>query len=388
MSENINKLNEAWIEAGQKVTDLDAKLNIALLSKEYDKDAIKDLSEQRDLAKSRRDAIKDQMDEARANEVVNMKKVDKKPLNSEQKELKDKFVHEFKNMVTTGTTGTGNGGLTIPDDVQTTIHTLVRQYASLQNIVNVEAVSTETGSRVYEKWSDIKPLTKTDEGTEIQKIDDPELLVVHYLIKKYAGISQVTNELLKDSAENILAWITTWISRKVVVTRNNEILRVLDSATKKPTVSKFDDVKDMVLNQLDPALQNTAQFLTNQSGFAVLAKVKDGEGRYMIQRDVTQPEQYTIEGKPVMVVADRWLPDVSGTHPLYFGDFKQAVTLFDREDMQIATSDVAAGSFENDTVALRVIDRFDVQATDTDAYVVGSFNAVSDQPTNAAGATK
>ena len=376
----INELNDAWISNGQEVSDLNAKLNAAVLDDNFSKDKFAELKEQRDNLTAQRDAIKDQLDEARANEVFRMNDKDKKPLNDKQIDLKDKFVRDFKDMVTSGKTEAGNAGLTIPDDVQTTIHTLVRQYASLQNLVNVEHVTTPTGSRVYEKFSEIKPLANLDDETaQIGDNDDPELTTIKYLIKRYAGITTVTNTLLKDTAENILAWLSTWIARKVTVTRNQEILKVLDTASKKPTIANFDDIKDLQLNTLDPAIIATSSFVTNQSGFAVLAKVKDAQGRYMIQRDVTNPEQYRIGGKPVTVVADRWLPDISGSHPLYYGDFKQAVTLFDREDMSLLSTNIGAGSFEHDETKIRVIDRFDVEQVDGDAYAVASFKAVANQ---------
>lgn len=379
----INELNNAWIEAGQKVSDLNEKLNVALMDNSFDQAAFADLKEQRDQAKQRRNALKDQLNEARAAEVVKMHDEDKKPLTDSQLSMKDKFVKEFKDMVTTGTTGTGNGGLTIPDDIRTTINTLVRQYASLQNLVRVESVTTESGSRVYEKFSDIKPLASLDDETAaIGDNDDPELTTIKYLIKRYAGITTVTNTLLKDTAENIIAWLSTWIARKVVVTRNQAILAVMNTASKKPTIAKFDDIKDLELTALDPAINATSSFLTNQSGFAVLAKVKNAMGNYLVQRDPTSPEIYQIGGKPVTVVADRWLPDVSSAHPLYYGDFKQAITLFDRENMSLMTTNVGAGAFEKDQTKIRVIDRFDVEQVDGDAYAVGSFTTVADQKAN------
>lgn len=393
----INELNDAWVESGQKVSDLNDRMNVALNDDNVDMDDYKALKAQRDTEKERRDALKDQLEEARAMEVRNMKESDKKPLTQKEEGLKDKFVSDFKalvsgryNSVTSITTdATGNAGLTIPQDIQTAIHTLVRQYATLQNLVNVESVGTATGSRVYEKWVDIKPLADLDDETAtIGNNDDPQLTIIKYTIHRYAGITTITNTLLKDTAENILAWLSTWISHKVAVTRNQKILAVLDTATKKPTLSKFDDIKDMTLTGLDPAILATSSFVTNQSGFAVLAKVKNAMGNYLIQRDVTQPEQYLIEGKPVAVVADRWLPDVSGSHPLYFGDFKQAVTLFDRENMSLLSTNIGGGAFENDATKIRVIDRFDVETVDGDAYMVGSFTKIADQPANfAASAT-
>ena len=377
----INELNNAWISAGQKVDDLNAKMNAAVLDDSFNKEDFKDLKDKRDNLVAQRDAIKDQLDEARALEVSRMNKEDMKPLDDKQEDVRDQFVKDFKNMVTSGTTDPGNGGLTIPTDIQYAIRKLVRQFASLQGLVNVESVTTTSGSRVYEKLTDIKPLTNLDdESAAIGDNDDPELTLIKYAIKRYAGITTITNTLLKDTVDNIIAWLSTWIARKVVITRNLAILDVMNKASKKPTITKFDDIKDLALNTLDPAINSTSSFLTNQSGFAVLAKVKDGQGRYMLQRDVTNPEIYRIEGKPVTVIADKWLPDVSGAHPIYFGDLKQGITLFDRENMSLMTTNTGAGAFEHDLTKIRVIDRFDVEQIDDGAYAVGSFKTVADQP--------
>lgn len=392
----INELNDAWVEAGQAVSDLNAKLNAAVLDDNFDQDKFAALKTERDNKVAQRDALKDQLATARAAEVVNMNQADKKPLNEAEKDMKATFVADLKNLVrgrydaiSSVTTDTnGNGGLTIPEDVQTAIHELVRQFATLQNLVTVESVGTNKGSRVYETLSDIKPMAEVEEGAEIQEGDYPKLSLIKYVIKDYAGYFVLTNDLLADTAEAMLAWLNKWIAKKVAVTRNTAIIAKLGTATKKPTITKFDDIKDMVLTGVDPAIAPTSSFLTNQSGFAVLAKVKDAMGNYLVQRDVTQPDRYLLDGKLVTVIADRWLPDVSGSHPLYFGDYKQAITLFDRQSMSLMTTNVGGQAWRTNTTEVRVIDRFDVQATDADAIEAGSFKAVADQPANFAASPK
>lgn len=376
----INELNDAWISKGQEVSDLNAKLNTAVLDDNFSKDKFAELKEQRDNLTAQRDAIKDQLDEARAMEVKNMKSEDKKPLNKKELDIKDQFVKDFKNMVTSGKTGAGNGGLTIPDDIQYAIHKLVRQFATLQNLVNVESVTTMTGSRTYEKLSDITPMSDLDDETAaIPDMDDPELTLIKYAIHRYAAIQTVTNSLLKDTVENILAWLSDWVAKKVTVTRNAKIIEAMGKPAKKPTIANFDDIKDLENNTLDPALMPSASFVTNQSGYNVLSKVKDAQGRYMLQRDVTQPDVYRLDGKTITVVADKWLPDISGAHPLYYGDLKQGITLYDREHMSLLSTNIGAGAFEHDLYKVRVIDRFDVEVIDDGAWATASFKAVANQ---------
>lgn len=386
---NINQLKDAFDMAGQKVQDLEDKraqivIDLGKDETSHSVDEITKLNASLKNAKINQELAKSAYEDAQAN--LKSQPINKKPLpvntkgNVDKDAIKNQFVKEFKNMITSGTTGTGNGGLTIPDDVQQQIRTLVRQQFSLQSIVNVESVTTTHGSRTYEKLADITPLVELDEdGKAIGDNDDPELTVVKYLIHEYAGINTATNSLLKDTVANILQWLTNWIAKKVVVTRNLKILEVMNKAPKKPTIAKFDDVKDLENNTLDPAIESTSSFLTNQSGYNVLSKLKDADGRYLMQPDVTQPDRYLIDGKPVLRIADKWLPDVSGSHPLYFGDFKQAITLFDRENMELTTTNIGGGAFETNTTKVRVIDRFDVEMVDDGAIAVGSFKAVADQ---------
>ena len=372
--------------------DLNEQINNALNDDNFSAEAFADLKDKRDNAKVRRDALKEQLVEAQAIATIETPKA---PLNDEELEIKDQFVNDFKNLVygnytqiknvvssgeTDGTAG--HAGLTIPKDIQTTIDTLVRQYDSLQEYVNVESVTTASGSRVYEKWSDITALAAIDtEDGQIQANDDPKLTTIKYLIKRYAGITTVTNSLLKDTAENIIAWLSSWIAKKVVVTRNTKIIEAIGKLPKKPTLAKWDDIIDLEA-KVDPAIKPTSMFLTNTSGFTALKKVKNAMGDYLMERDVKSPTGYSIDGFPVKEVADRWLPDNSTAHPLYFGDLKQAVTLFDRENMSLLATNIGAGAFETDTSKIRVIDRFDVATVDNEAFVAASFTAIADQTAN------
>ena len=388
---DINTLNNLWVEAGHNVEDLNEQINNALNDDNFSAEAFADLKDKRDNAKVRRDALKEQLVEAQARTVIEAPKA---PLNDEELEIKDQFVNDFKNLVygnytqiknvvsSDETDGAGHAGLTIPQDIQTTIHTLVRQYDSLQEYVNVEHVSTSKGSRVYEKWSDITALAEIDdEDGSIGANTDPQLTTVKYLIKRYAGITTVTNSLLKDTAENIIAWLSSWIAKKVVVTRNTKIIAAIEKLPTKPTLKKWDDIIDLEA-KVDPAIKPTSIFLTNTSGFTALKKVKNAMGDYLMERDVKSPTGYSIDGFPVKEVADRWLPNNSTARPLYFGDLKQAVTLFDRENMSLLATNIGAGAFETDTTKIRVIDRFDVQTVDSEAFVPASFTAIADQTAN------
>ena len=146
---------------------------------------------------------------------------------------------------------------------------------------------------------------------------------------------------------------------------------------------KFDDIITMINTAVDPAIKASSILITNTSGFDVLSRVKTAEGEYLITPSVTSPDTYLLRGKTIKVYADRTLPS-AGTattpiFPIFYGDPAQAVTLFDREHMSIETTNIGAGAFETDTFKIRVIDRFDVEATDSEALIYAPFKAIADQ---------
>ncbi|MDD9138317.1 phage major capsid protein [Fructobacillus sp. CRL 2054] len=386
---DINALQKTFTDAGQKVSDLRAEAQAMAINDAVTAEEITAKQAEIKNAVAKRDLAKENLESAQADikaaEVMN---AEKKPLTAKEEAKKNTFIQDFKNMVAgkpfknelnSSTDENGNAiGLVIPVDAQTAIRSLVREFDSLQEYVNVEKVSTLSGSRVIEKSADMTPLTVLDaEDGVIPANDDPKLSLIKYLIKRYAGMTTITNSLLSDSAENILAWLTGWISKKVVVTRNAAILAELPALPKKATIASYDDVKDMAITALDPAIAQTSMFFTNQSGFAELAKMKDGNGQYLITQDPQQADAHVMEGKQVKVLADRFFPAVAGANPLVFGDLSQAITLFDRDQMSIATTNVGADAFTTDTTKLRVIDRFDVELVDQAAVVVGSFKSVA-----------
>ncbi|MFT8867925.1 phage major capsid protein [Liquorilactobacillus nagelii] len=397
---NVNDLNTAWIEAGNKVADLQDKkqqmaTELVADPAKYTNEEVKKISDDLKNAKTARDFAKSALDDAKESAEVADKTVN---IVTKEADPKKDFVDNFRGMlkgdpkimdlVTSSTDESGNAiGLTIPQDIETQIHELVRQYDALQQYVNVESVSTQTGSRVWEKWTDVTPLADLDDETAtIGDNDDPHMTLIKYAIHRYAGITTATNSLLKDSDQNILAWLTQWIARKTIVTRNNAIIAKMNAAPTKPTIAKFDDVIDMINTSVDPAIKSTSFLMTNVSGCNELCKVKDALGNYLLQPNSAQPDIMMARGKRVVMVADKWLPN-SGTaaepvYPLYYGDLSQAVTLFDRENMSLLTTNIGGGAFEKDQTKVRVIDRFDVESTDSDAFVAGSFSAIANQTAN------
>lgn len=276
--------------------------------------------------------------------------------------------------------GESDGGFTVPQDIQTDIIELRRTENDLEQYVNVEPVQTLSGSRVIEIDADSTPWSDVDEGEEFPEEETPKFKQISYKVKKKGGILKTTRELLKDTAVNILAYLNKWIAKKSRATRNAAILKKLNEITagKEIVVATIDDFKDVFNVQLDASIAQSSIVLTNQSGFNYLDKLKDNDGNYIIQPDVTDKTKKLLFGVyPIHVVSNKTLKNTVGDteekYPVYMGDLKEAITLFDREKITVELSTEAGDLWAKDLTGIKVRDRFDVQAVDESAVIKGEI---------------
>ncbi|NMW16991.1 MULTISPECIES: phage major capsid protein [Bacillus] len=304
---------------------------------------------------------------------VFMKALRNKPLNAEEREFLE---DDLEKRAMSGLTGE-DGGLVIPQDIQTKINELSRSFDALEQYVTVEPVRTRSGSRVLEKNSEMIPFVEITEMGEIPETDNPKFSNVQYAVKDRAGILPLSRSLLQDSDQNILKYVINWLGKKSKVTRNVLILNVIEKLTKQ-AIKSLDDIKDVLNVKLDPAISPNAILLTNQDGFNYLDKLKDKDGKYILQSDPTQKNKKLFAGtNPVVVVSNRFLKTKGTTNkkaPLIIGDLKEAIVLFKREDMELASTDVGGKAFTRNTLDLRAIQRDDVQMWDNESAVYGEID--------------
>lgn len=347
------------------------------------------------------DLAKDLFDEQEQQAQVNV--VDKvKNFMNDAKKKHQAFVNVFKasvlkqsigeedvqiyNMMTEAdpTAGVSDGGLTVPQDIRTQIKELRRSSDALENLVNVEPVSTLSGSRVIEINADEVPFDNVDEAAEFPEVATPQFENIAYKVKKKGGILKVTRELLQDTAENIMGYLRKWIAKKSKATRNFLILAKLEESfggAKTVVLDALDDFKDVFNVKLDPAIALTSTILTNQDGFNWLDKLKDSDGKYVLQPNPVDKTQKLLFGRyPVHVVTNKVLKStVIGTteaptgykYPFYMGDLKEAITIFDRESLSIEFSTEAGDLWGKDLTGVKVRERLDIKTVDDEAVIKG-----------------
>ena len=295
----------------------------------------------------------------------------------------------YKDALSSDTTANKDGemgiGVTIPEDIRTDIIELRRSEDNLEQYVNVEGVTTKSGSRNIEVDAESVPFDNVEEEADFPGMDEPKFKAIKYAIKKKGGILKLTAELFEDTAANVMAYINKWIAKKTKATRNAMILKVLNAMTagKEVVISTIDSLKDVFNVSLDPAIATSSMVITNQSGYNYLDKLKDADGKYILQPNPTMATQMLLFGKyPIVKVSNKVIKSteiknaeaVTGyKHPVYIGDLKEAITLFDRNVMTIDMNDKAAGLWEKDMTGIKVRERFDVQPVHEAAVIKGEI---------------
>ena len=269
----------------------------------------------------------------------------------------------------------GDSSLVVPVDVETRINELMRSLDDLSQYVRIETVNTLSGSRVLELDGTMTPFQVVAEYGQIQETDNPQFVPVQYQLVKRAGYLPLTSELLQDSDQNILQYVTNWIAKKHVVTKNTLITTLLGGLNPAP-LANLDAVKNVLNVTLDPAISQSATILTNQDGYHWLDTQVDGNGRYLLVDDITQPGRKLLFGRPVAVISNRYLPSIVGPPalaPIFIGNGQQLAVLFTRGKYELGATTEGGDAWRRDTTELRTITRDDLVLWDTNAAVYGQL---------------
>lgn len=275
-----------------------------------------------------------------------------------------------------------DGGYTVPEDIVTQIQHFRDAKASLLHLVTVVPVKTNKGARTFKARSQQTGFTKVGEGGKIGAGATPKFTRINYEIEKYAGYFPVTAELLADTDANITGELTQWIGDESRVTANKLILEQING---KDTVAiaGLDDVKKALNVTLGSAFKSTSKIVTNDDGLNWLDTLKDADENYLLQPNPSEPMKLQLCAGatvvPVEVFPNADIPTGEDGIPMIIGDLKEGIVYWDRQQMNIKTSDVAAigelNAFEEDLVLFRAIEREDVTQRDTAAFVNGRIAA-------------
>lgn len=368
----LDKINEKKTQVENLVGE--GKIDEAKAAKEE----LKNLQAQFDI-------LKDVMDPDGTGQIVEPQNIAPAGATDSTKEFANAARSGFQNA--TMTEGSqADGGYTVPDDIQTRVNEYRDAKASLIDLVDVEKVSTNKGSRTFKKRAQQTGFKKVAEGGKIGAKATPQFERISYEIAKYAGYLPVTNELLADTDANITGTLVSWLGDESRVTRNNIIIETVGTKTKTP-ITGLDDIKKILNVTLGQAFKPTSRIVTNDDGLQWLDTLKNEKGEYLLQPNPANPMQMRICAGatiiPVTIIPNQDFTSDTATAghrkvPFLIGDLKEGVKFFDRNLMSIMTSNIAAigdlNAFEEDLTIFRAIEREDCKIKDPEAFVFAQLD--------------
>lgn len=230
---------------------------------------------------------------------------------------------------TNGTTSNGTQAI-IPFDTLMPIKEQ-HQFTRLEDLIRTQQVHHPHG-----EWHSFKEADSVmkphDELAETVPQAIPELRKVRYDLQSLTANYLVSQEAIDDNDENLLSDMSSWLGDLKSNTNDELIMGQLTHNgvnTMKMSTNLVDDIKKVLNTVLKPQDARQASIIMSQSAFNALDTLKDQEGRYLLNGDLSVATDKTLLGKPVVIVDDTLFPSAkAGDANIIVAPLNEAVISF------------------------------------------------------------
>lgn len=327
--EELNKRSELEVakleQAGTDKEVSDVEKNLEELQKE-----LEEKKAEKEKLEAEIEDLKNQIDEQNRKAPAYPSKEQKGGEKLEQRDAIAKFIRtgQTRDIVGLKTTDSGSAAL-IPTEVLKP-HFVNKTRNPLLDLVSRVQVNSGNGKYPVIKKTDNK-MVSTDELKTNPELAKPNITEVDYSIKTYRGYIPVSQEMIDDADYDIMGIVGDEVANQGENTELSLVAAVLKTATPADATG-FDGIKDIYNKKLKAIYK--ASIVVTQSMFAALDKVKDKEGRYMLQPDVTSPTGYSFGGKTIYPVDDTVFGN-EGEMKFFIGDVSEFLKEFDRAQVSV-----------------------------------------------------
>ncbi|WP_240336580.1 phage major capsid protein [Lactococcus lactis] len=263
------------------------------------------------------------------------------------------------------------GGALIPEE-------LLQPQLEPEDIVDlskyVRSVSVNSASGKFPVISKSgSKMATVKELEENPKLANPKMVEIDYSVATRRGYIPISQEMIDDASYDVTGLIADEIQDQSLNTKNSDIAAVLQSATAKSVVG-VDGLKDLVNKGIKKVYD--VKFFISASMYSELDKLKDKNGRYLLQDSIIAASGKQLLGREVVVLDDDVIGKNDGDIVGFIGDAKAFASFFDRKQVSVKWVD-------NNIYGqlLAGIIRYDVKATDTKAGFYVTFTTDSNDTT-------
>lgn len=278
-----------------------------------------------------------------------------------------------------------DGGYTVPEDIVTKIERYRDAKFSLRSLVHVVPVKTKSGARTFKQRKTRTGFAKVLENGKFAAGVTPQFERLAWNVDKYGGYFVLTDEVIEDSDENLVNIVVEDIGEEARITDNVQILTEITTID-KTNLSDIDGIKNAVNVTLGQAFADSSSIITNDNGLQYLDTLTDSNGNALLKASPVDPlKRFLAVGFrqiPLVVVPNSDLANFTVSNasviPFIIGDLYEGVVLWDRRQITLLQSNVAAvegyNAFEQGGHIIRADMRADYTLRDSAAIVVGYIN--------------
>ena len=239
---------------------------------------------------------------------------------------------------------TGNNGAIIPRTIADKI------IETVKNIAPIYALSTKfdvKGDLVFPVYDEKENKINCAYQEEFAKISATggkftSITLTQYLSGALAKVSKslVNNtqfDLVNYVITKVAAAIAEFMEHELIVGTSGKMTGVLSSENVvnagAAAVLTVDDLVNLQL-KVPQALRTNGCFIMNPDTFAAIAKLKDGDGKLLVNQDIKNPLSYTLLGCPIYE-SDNMPKIATGQNAIVFGDMSGIYTKIVADSLEI-----------------------------------------------------
>lgn len=249
------------------------------------------------------------------------------------------------------------GGALVPEELLTPQKTPEIE-VDLKRYVKTVPVNSSNGKYPVITKSDGK-MSTVKELAQNPELAKPTIKEIKFEVETRRGYIPISQEIIDDADYDVTGLIRDDINSQSLNTTNADIAAVLKTATPK-TVVGVDGLKDLANKDIKKVYP--IKFYVSASLYAELDKLKDKNGRYLLQDSIVTQSGKMLLGREVVVLDDDMIGGKAGDTVGFVGDAYSFVTYFDRKRTSVEWVDNQIYG-----KLLAGIVRYDVEKTDEEA---------------------
>ena len=312
------------------------------------------------------------------NEAINKMGLKKVPEANPNMSVEDKerkiFENQIRGIVNQDTPTTlADGQVTIPTTIAQKIIDRVIEISPIYQLAERYNVKGKLVIPKYDKDNSSIVMTYADEGTTAES---GKVKLTSIELNGFLGrcLAKVSKSLINNSQFDIVTFVINKMSQAISLFLEKELINPTASKVKGLTSIAIDMVvtsasataitADELIDLQDKVIDNyqgASIWVMNRQTRNAIRKLKDNDGNYLLNKDLTSKWGYTLLGKDVYT-SDSVDTIASGKTPIFYGDFSGlAVKVSEDINMQVLNERYAE---EHMTGILAFIE-FDADVQDT-----------------------